>query len=215
MVTPWNDDPPGSIRVIEANASALILDIVHAAPSRNVPSIAIAQAWHRELYRGVPLPVPYYAGEVRDDDPRFPELIGYEVQVGGSPVAPASLVPGELARFETSLRLAVANLDAAVPVGAALGSTELMAVLRLIALVHGEWVRIHPFANGNGRTARVWANWVATRYGLEAFVQLKPRPAQLLYAGAAAASMRGDHSAMVVALHSMLRDHLLAQKPSP
>ena len=215
MVTPWNDDPPGSIRVIEANASALILDIVHAAPSRNVPSIAIAQAWHRELYRGVPLPVPYYAGEVRDDDPRFPELIGYEVQVGGSPGAPASLVPGELARFETSLRLAVANLDAAVPVGAALGSTELMAVLRLIALVHGEWVRIHPFANGNGRTARVWGNWVATRYGLEAFVQLKPRPAQLLYAGAAAASMRGDHSAMVVALHSMLRDHLLAQTPSP
>jgi len=215
LVTPWNDDAPGYERVIEANASALILDIVRAAPSRVGPSVAMAQAWHRVLYRGVPLPVPYFAGEVRDSDPRFPELIGYEVQVGSSPGAPASLVPGDLARFETSLRMAVANLDGAVPVGAPLGSTELMAVLRLIALVHGEWVRIHPFANGNGRTARVWANWVATRYGLEAFVQLKPRPAQLLYAGAAAASMRGDHGAMVVALHSMLRDYLLAHTPSP
>jgi Uncharacterized conserved protein len=215
LVTPWNDDPPGSERVIEANASALILDIVRAAPSRIVPSVAMAQAWHRALYRGVPLPVPYYAGEVRDSDPRFPELIGYEVQVGSLPGVPASLVPGELVRFETSLRLAVANLDGGVPVGTPLGSTELMAVLRLIALVHGEWVRIHPFANGNGRTARVWANWIATRYGLEAFVQLKSRPAQLLYAGASAASMRGDHSAMVVALHSMLRDHLLAHTPNP
>lgn len=35
----------------------------------------------------------------------------------------------------------------------------------LAAVVHGEWVRIHPYANGNGRIAGTWANWVATRYG--------------------------------------------------
>jgi Fic/DOC family len=113
------------------------------------------------------------------------------------------------------LLTALASLDAAVPVGAAVGQAELMAVLRLMALVHGEWVRIHPFANGNGRTARVWANWTALRYGLPAFVRLKPRPAHLLYAGAAAASMRGDHDPMIVALHSMLRDYLMANSPSP
>ncbi|MBF6605180.1 MAG: Fic family protein [Chloroflexi bacterium] len=128
---------------------------------------------------------------------------------------PSGLVPDELDRFEAALATAVGNLDTGIPVGASLGNTELSAVLRLMAIAHGEWVRIHPFANGNGRTARVWANWIALRYGLEAFVQLKPRPARLLYAGAAGASMRGDHRPMVVTFHSMLRDHLAANSPPP
>lgn len=208
MATPWNDDPPGYERVIEANAYALILEIIRAAPSRVLPSVGMTQDWHRALYRSVPVPISYYAGEIRDSDARFPELYGYEVVVGSSPGVASSLVPAELTRFERAMRTAVGNLDAAITVGVAPGSAELMPVLRLTALAHGEWARIHPFANGNGRTARVWANWVATRYGLEAFVQLRPRPAGLLYAGAAAASMRGDHSAMVVVLHSMLRDYL-------
>jgi len=82
------------------------------------------------------------------------------------------------------------------------------SILRLMAIAHGEWVRIFPFANGNGRTARLWANWVAARYGLPVFVQVKPRPAALLYAGAAMASMRGDHSAMTTVFHDMLRQYI-------
>jgi hypothetical protein len=42
----------------------------------------MAQDWHRQIYKGVRLPVPYYAGEVRDSDSNFPELYGYEVGVG-------------------------------------------------------------------------------------------------------------------------------------
>ena len=41
---------------------------------------------------------------------------------------------------------------------------------------HAEWVRIHPFANGNGRTARLWANYLLVRYGLIPVVRLRPRP---------------------------------------
>ena len=37
-------------------------------------------------------------------------------------------------------------------------------------------MRIHPYANGNGRVARIWANWVAMRFGLPPFVRIKPRP---------------------------------------
>lgn len=177
--------------------------------------MALAQDWHRAFYAGVPLPVPYYAGEVRDSDARFPELIGYEVIIGAASGVPSGLVPAELTRFEASLQRAVASLDAAIPLNASLGSRELTAVLRLMAITHGEWVQIHPFANGNGRIARVWANWIALRYGLDAFVVLKPRPANLLFAGSAAASMRGDHDPMVVAFHSMLRDYLIANVPSP
>lgn len=57
-------------------------------------------------------------------------------------------------------------------------------MLTLCAYAHGEWIRIHPFANGNGRTARLWANWCALRYGVPPFVKLKPRPEGDLYATA-------------------------------
>jgi Fic family protein len=77
---------------------------------------------------------------------------------------------------------------------------ELDAVIRLTGAVHGEWVRIHPFANGSGRTARLWAAWLALRYSLPLFVQVKPRPNDAAYAQASFASMgrpphfTGDHS---------------------
>jgi fido (protein-threonine AMPylation protein) len=171
--------------------------------------VAAAQAWHRRTYRGVRLPIAYYAGEIRDDDSRFPELIGYEVRVGDRLGAPSREVPGELVRFEASMRRAVRRLDAPIPVGGRPADAgELQSVLTLGALAHGEWVRIHPFANGNGRTARLWANWCALRYGLPPFVRLKPRPDGDSYAAAAADSMRGDHRAMVAVLASRLDERL-------
>jgi hypothetical protein len=82
---PWNDDPPGANTRIVANIRGVGATIVAAAGKRVEPTVMMAQAWHRETYRAVPLPVPYYAGEVRDTDPAYPELIGYEVAVGTTP----------------------------------------------------------------------------------------------------------------------------------
>ena len=53
--------------------------------------------------------------------------------------------------------------------------TDLHAILEIAAIAHGEWVRIQPLANGNGRIARLWVDWVAVRYGLPFFLALKPR----------------------------------------
>jgi hypothetical protein len=66
---------------------------------------------------------------------------------------------------------------------------ELRSTLLLAANLHGEWVRIHPFANGNGRIARLWVMGVAARYSLPPFIRLEPRPAGPPYEGAAMASM--------------------------
>jgi fido (protein-threonine AMPylation protein) len=44
--------------------------------------------------------------------------------------------------------------------------------LQLAATHHGEFIRIHPFVNGNGRTGRVCVNYFAARYGLT-FVELQ------------------------------------------
>jgi hypothetical protein len=50
------------------------------------------------------------------------------------------------------------------------------------------------------------ANWIAVRYGLPPFVLIKPRPADVLFAGAAEMSMRGDDRPIEAMFAVMLRD---------
>jgi fido (protein-threonine AMPylation protein) len=204
----WDDDPAGYQQQILVNAQTVLRAIVASSDRRDPPTVAMAQEWHRRLYEGVPLPVPYYAGEVRDADPRFPELDGYEVSVGPFGGAPATEVPQELADFEHRAQIAAGRIDAAIPAGAKPATPrELGGVITFCAMVHGEWVRIHPFANGNGRTARLWANWAAVRYGLPPFLNIKPRPVDP-YRLAAAASMRRNHSIAVAVFGQLLREAL-------
>ncbi len=200
---------------IAANAAQALWGIARTADLREPPTLAQAQQWHRDLYDQSPRPFGYFAGQVRNSDPDFPDLIGYEVQVGGTPGTPSAQVPQALRRFELAAQAAASRLDAVIAVGAdpsTMAPAELHVVLSYAAALHGTWVRIHPFANGNGRTARLWANWAALRYGLPPFVTIKPRPGQP-YRAAAAASMTGSDQVMVAALHQMLRDYLSGLAP--
>ena len=208
MPRPWNEDPPGSEPQILVNAADLLRELAAQAADRRRPSEAMARDWHRRLYAGILLSVPYYAGEPRDTDPACPQLQGYEVAVGRARGTPSAQVPAALADFQARARRAVIGLDAAIPIGAEpRDGAELSGVLALCAVLHGEWVRIHPFANGNGRTARLWANWAALRYRLPPFVTIKPRPLEP-YGLAAAASMGGDHTVALAAFDQMLRERL-------
>jgi len=81
-----------------------------------------------------------------------------------------------LKEFEERLQKTVEVLDQHIQPDQELSADPVAAVIDLCAWVHSEWLRIHPFANGNGRTARLWANCIAMRYGLPPFVRLRPRP---------------------------------------
>jgi hypothetical protein len=130
------------------------------------------------------------------------------VPLGPAPGARSADVPRELVSFEERLQAAIGPVDAAIPVGAPPATArELSGVITLCATLHGEWARIHPFANGNGRTARLWANWAALRFGLPPFVTIKPRPGDP-YGMAAVASMQGDHSVAVAVFSQLLHDAL-------
>ncbi|MFY9820504.1 MAG: Fic family protein [Thermoanaerobaculia bacterium] len=209
MPIAWNEDNLEDLPTIEKNLQEILREILLEAPKRPKPTVSLAQSWHRNIYNGVALPVAYYAGEIRDSDPLYPELIDYEVVVGGRRGVPSEKVPSELASFEAALQERVDRLDLVLPVGHDSETKDLRAILALCAYAHGEWVRIHPFANGNGRTARLWVNWCAVRYGLPAFIRLKPRPEGIRYARAAAQSMIGDHSLMIDELLVMLTLALL------
>lgn len=167
--------------------------------------------WHRGVYADIPVPVAYYVGEFRDSDPRYPDLMTYEVYVG-TPArhgTPCTDVMNQLGRFEQEMQEACALVDGQIPVGAPPTSgAGLSSVLLLCANAHGEWIRIHPFANGNGRTARLWALWVGSRYGLPPFIRIKPKPEGMKYVAAAAASMDGNHTYTVAVFSDMLADRM-------
>ena len=203
----WAGDDPADLSTIGANAASVLVELADAAPGRRMPTLADTCAWHRRVYDGCAVPNPAYVGRFRGD-PAEPDLTGYEVGVGpdlldGLPEKVGVLsdeVAPALDDFIDGLHAAFGVLDAAIPTGRRpTTADELHEVVVLTAEVHGEWVRIHPFANGNGRTARVWAAFIALRYALPVFVRLKPRPADVAYARAAKRSMGrppdffGDH----------------------
>lgn len=91
---------------------------------------------------------------------------------------------------------------------------NLINVLRddLSAWAHAEWLRMHPFANGNGRTTRIWANAILMRYGLPPAVRLRPRPGGG-YGLAGAAAMDGDWRATAAVFRTMLEEVLSERGP--
>ena len=61
------------------------------------------------------------------------------------------------------------------------------------------------FLNGNGRTARLWANCIAMRYGLPPFVRLRPRPDDA-YGHASEEAMQGRWQATAPVFRQMYRE---------
>jgi len=186
--------------------------------------VGAVRGWHAALYDGCRVPVAGYVGHLRGD-PAVAELVGYEVGVGaeqpdGYPEKMgvwSVLLPDAVDGLLAATHAALTRLDEILPVGTRPASVdELDAVVGLTARVHGEWVRLHPFANGNGRIARVWAAWLALRYNLPVFVTVKPRPDDLAYARAARDSMgrppdfTGDHHIATAVFAHLLTLTLLA-----
>ena len=191
----WDQDSPR----LRKNLAKVLAEIVREARQRKPPAVASAKHWQALFMKGLTVPDARFVGAFRGE----PGLENVRVRVGAQyGVHPANVASG-LAKFETKLRAIVAELDAFLPPGRDPDADELEAILELCAWVHAEWVRIHPLANGNGRTARLRANSLAMRYGLPPFVRLRPRP-NSVYAESGASAMRGDWKPTALAFRRML-----------
>lgn len=197
----WDADGPR----LKNNLTAILISERNNASRRRPLSSADARAWQRTLMTGLDVPDPACVGHFRGDA----GLDDCEVEVNGRPGVPSGQVNGALAAFDATLRNAIGVLDDILPPEAPLTEDGLNAVLDLCAWAHAEWVRIHPFANGNGRTARIWANVLAMRYGVPPFVALRPRP-DGGYGTAAAAAMDGDWRPTAAVFRGMLYDVLIS-----
>lgn len=218
----WSDDDPSDAQRISANLTRVLADVSQLATSRSVLVEADLRRWHATAYNGCTVPSAAYVGRFRGE--AHADLADYEVGVGptmadGLPdrvgvwAADVRVAAG---RFFVSLTDALAALDAAIAPGSRpQGADELHEVVGVVAAAHGEWIRIHPFVNGNGRIARLLAAHVSLRYGLPIFVTLKPRPHDVAYARAARLSMGrppafvGDHTEATAVFAHFLALHLL------
>jgi len=222
----WSDDDPSGSQLILTNVAQALGDVRRMAATRTTPSADDLRRWHTIVFAGCTVPSPSYVGGFRGD--AHVDLIDYEFGVG--PVMAdgypewmgvwSHLVDGEMTTLATQLKNALGLLDGVVPVGKYPTTVDALAeVVAVVAIAHGELVRVHPFVNGNGRMARLLAAHISLRYGLPAFVRLKPRPGDVAYARAAKRSMGrppafiGDHSEAVAVFTHFLTLELLGSQP--
>lgn len=197
----WDADSPQ----LRKNLAQVLDEIVRTAQRREHPTLDSARHWQTLSMKDLKVPGARLLTAFRGE----PGLENVQVRVGAHYGVDAAGVAGALAEFETKLRVLVAELDAILPSGNEPNADQLAAIVDLCAWVHAEWVRIHPFANGNGRTARLWANSIAMRYGLPPFIRLRPRP-NSGYAEAGAKAMQGDWEPTAIVFRGLL-DSFLAE----
>ena len=195
----WDEDS----QQLRANLAEILEGIAAAANQRVKPTVETARRWQTLAMRNLEVREKRFVGAFRGE----PRLENVNVRVGAHYGVDPADVGEALEQFEAKLQMLIAELDAVLPSGQAPNPDQLAAVIDLCAWTHSEWVRIHPFANGNGRTARLWANFVAMRYGLPPFIRLRPRP-NASYGQAGAKAMQGDWKPTSDVFHRLLEDFL-------
>ena len=202
----WDDDSPR----LRGNLEQVLLGIRGSARRRNVPSVDDARGWQKDAMAGLDVPHKDYVGGFRGEGGKLQHC---EVTIGSVNGVPPARVADELKAFEIRLQRVIKELDKSCEPGEDLDADGLAGVLELAAWAHAEWVRIHPFANGSGRTARLWANSILLRYGLPPVVTLRPRP-DGRYGVAAARAMNGEWEPMIAVIREMLLNYLRSDGPT-
>jgi fido (protein-threonine AMPylation protein) len=221
-VASWHEDDPRNLSLIQTNAAQLSTELRAAAAERILLTSEEVCRWHARLYAGCKVPIAGYVGHFRGD-PAVKELINYEVGLG-APLKDGNLekmgvwarrVGEEMAAVLAGLNAVFADLDDQLPVGEPPSTADqILQVISFAALAHGEFLRVHPFANGNGRIARLLVAFICLRYGVPMFLHIKPRPESDDYLRASRDSMGrppdfvGNHTTTTAVFAHMLADVL-------
>ncbi|GAA4885053.1 hypothetical protein GCM10025788_26440 [Serinicoccus chungangensis] len=207
---PWDSRSDSNRKRIEENYRHLRAEVVQSGLARNRPTPALVQGWHARSLDGIRLAEPWVAGHYRGEGPSGSQLRDALVHVGGRLGEPPAHVRQRVRGMFEELDRRIDGLDARVSVGEGL-NTLYPDVLQLCAWAHGEWIRIHPFVDHNGSTARLLALMLGLRYGVPLNLPGKPRPPTpsfglaLSYNVAAENQMMGDDTVMVSYLDRLAR----------
>ncbi|GAA1477097.1 hypothetical protein GCM10009623_15430 [Nocardioides aestuarii] len=208
---PWDAEKfkpriTSNFKGIEAEVADSALDMVR-------PTSDGVRAWHAASLEGVPLAEPWVAGRYRGQGPPNSRLANCPVHVGGVFGTPPARVRGEVTAAFAELDRRLDALDARIANGESVEDVY-EDVLAVCAWIHGQWVRIHPFVDHNGSTARLLTVAVGLRYGIPLQLPGKPRsqlPTDGLvvdYNLAAGNQMSGDDHLMKLFLHDLVEETL-------
>ena len=124
------------------------------------------------------------------------KLRNVNMSKGGFPFAGAKYLPETMRQFENEILSKLPNTY-----------KNKQDLIRDIAIVHGELLFIHPFREGNGRTARIIANLMSRKQGYEALrfdlIDEKRFP---FYVSAVQKSAEKDYSIMIELIQSIFPD---------
>ncbi len=155
----WDDDLeviPQCAEILTKSNLAVELWLKVKAPS-TVLTIAVVEGLHRVLFQGL---FPEFAGRLRGEAPRY---LPINVDFGNRPGTPYQDVLRECLELFMQVERYIHQLD---HLQSTLGEAEFAEeALKVACYTHCELIRIHPFRNGNGRTARTCINYFARRYG--------------------------------------------------
>lgn len=138
---------------------------------------------------------PYYAGTYRGSHQKC--LRNYNVGVPGDGMVgtPAPKVLEEISRLGSAIVRAANQVEAEIasPDKAMDPAEQLVAVVRVACDAFVKFLTIHPFADGNGHTARSLLWIILRRFGyVPDKWTIEPRPPILGYGDAIALHRRGD-----------------------
>jgi fido (protein-threonine AMPylation protein) len=222
----WQEDDPRNLSLIQSNAAELITKLGATAAERMLLTPEELCRWHARLYAGCNVPIAGYVGHFRGDL-AVPELIDYEVGLGPrlkdgnleKMGVWARKVSEEMEAVLAGLNAVFADLDGRLRVGEPPSTADqILQVISFAALAHGECLRVHPFANGNGRIARLLVTFICMRYELPMFLHIKPRPESDDYIRASRDSMGrppdfvGNHTTTTAVFAHLLADVLAGER---
>lgn len=202
----WNDSEssPEDTARGRVNRLAVLTSVIEHARSRRSLDAAEVATWHKGCFLGLSYVAKQdecFLGAYRGSS--HPRLRNLPVYIGGIEGCPPGRVTHAVQEFFETLNARVIRLASKVDPDKDKDEQQLRRVAVLAGWAHGEWVRIHPFANGSGRTARLITNWILVRFGLLPVVGVRPRPKHP-YEPAAAASMHGDHRKITAFIFDLL-----------
>lgn len=153
-------DTPTINKNVAGLDAALAADLGH----RDTFTLDLPRTWHADIHAGcLHIPHPGFIGHYRGE-PGLTQVDNYFGVGRKFRGAPVGEVLDRLAALEADMQAKLAVWDERIAAPDAATPARLNPVVEGIGRFYATWLRIHPFADGNGRTARVMANWVTTRY---------------------------------------------------
>lgn len=156
----WVADKDAALLGIARAASSFFRFMNKQNPKGYLFSHGDIKHWHKKFFEET-VPVPYYAGYYRGEDPARP-CLDAEVHVSGAFGAPAAEVEPRMKAFSEQLVQATIATDEYVEAHSTI--ERIRAAAQIAAFAGGSIIQIHPFINGNGRMARMVMNFFLHRY---------------------------------------------------